>query len=94
MDEGFPIFHTWARQAGRGKVGNHEKRRSGLDSGSSHNHTDIVCHPLYLEPSFPRVVLGVYIIEVLMYANLLIYRRKLREAPPPIGIEHGEIFQL
>lgn len=49
---------------------------------------------LYVEPSFPIAVLGVYIIEVLMYANLYIYSRKLREAIPSKGTERGEVFQL
>jgi len=49
---------------------------------------------LYVEPSFPLAVLGVYIIEVLMYANLFIYSRKLRETLPPKRIEHSEVFQL
>ena len=48
---------------------------------------------LYVEPSFPIAVLGVYIIEVLIYANLFIYSRKL-EASPLKGRETCKVFQL
>ena len=49
---------------------------------------------LYVEPSFPIAVLSVYIIEVLMYANLFIYSRKFQEAPPLKGREPSRVFQL
>ncbi len=39
-------------------------------------------------------VLGVYIIEVLMYANLFINDKRFQEASQPKKNGHGEIFQL
>ena len=49
---------------------------------------------LYVEPSFPLAVMGVYIIEVLMYANLFLNNKKYKEASPPKMIEKAKIFQL
>ncbi len=49
---------------------------------------------LYVKPSFPMAVLGVYVIEVLMYANLLINNKRFQEASPPKKNVHGEILQL
>ncbi len=48
---------------------------------------------LYVKPSFPMAVLGVYIIEVLMYANLFINNKRFQKASPPKN-GYGEIFQL
>jgi hypothetical protein len=49
---------------------------------------------LYVEPSFPLTVLGVYIIEVLMFANLFLNNKKYKEFSPPKMIEKAKIFQL
>ncbi len=49
---------------------------------------------LYVKPFFPMAVLGVYFIEVLIYANLFINDKRFREASPPKKNRHGEIFQL
>ena len=49
---------------------------------------------LYVKPSFPMAVLGVYIIEVLMYANLFINDKRFQEASPLKKNGHDEIFQL
>ena len=49
---------------------------------------------LYVKPSFPMAVLGVYIIEVLMYTNLFINDKRFQEASPLKKNGHDEIFQL
>jgi hypothetical protein len=49
---------------------------------------------LYVEPSFPIAVMGAYIIEVIMYANLFINHKRFQESSPSKNNEYGEIFQL
>ena len=49
---------------------------------------------LFVEPSFPIAVLGTYIIEVIMFANLFINKKRFQEASPPKKNEYGGIFQL
>ena len=49
---------------------------------------------LYVEPSFPITVLGVYLIEVIMYASLFINHKRFQEISPPNKRQHDEIFQL
>ncbi|MFB0558292.1 MAG: hypothetical protein ACETVY_04160 [Candidatus Bathyarchaeia archaeon] len=49
---------------------------------------------LYLEPSFPPAVLGVYAVEVVMYVNLFIYSRRLWEAPSTRHREPKKLYQL
>jgi hypothetical protein len=49
---------------------------------------------LYVEPSFPIAILGVYLIEVLMYANLFINDKRFQETSLPKKNGHAELFQL
>lgn len=49
---------------------------------------------LYLEPSFPPAVIGVYAVEVVLYVNLFIYSRRLWEAPSPRSSKLEKLYQL
>jgi hypothetical protein len=50
---------------------------------------------LYIEPSFPLAVLGVYVIEVMMYANLFINNQRYQKSSNiPRKKEYANIFQL
>ena len=50
---------------------------------------------LYVEPSFPLAVLGVYSIEVIMYANLFLDHERFQEVTSRSKKrEYVEIFQL
>jgi hypothetical protein len=49
---------------------------------------------LYLEPSFPLAVIGVYAVEVVLYVNLFIYSRRMWEAPSPRSREPEKLYQL
>lgn len=49
---------------------------------------------LYIEPTFPIVVMFAYFIEVFLYVNLYIYSRRLVNARPRVHGKAGEIFQI